>query len=130
MNQLINRIFKIWAYTVSHNFLIIRSPMKFPDQDDYNEDSKYNIDIEFSSVAYLDIPTILKGIELQEIIKDDEIPENLLKFKLDSYKIFRLKSEHEFYYIVASNLSIGINKWINQDKIMNFKLKHDEILDI
>lgn len=54
MNELKNRLFKIWAYTVSHNFLILRSTLKYPDQEGYNDSFKYNIDIEFSAVAYLE----------------------------------------------------------------------------
>lgn len=127
MNDILNRTFKIWAYTVSHSFLILRSPMKFPDQDDYNEYYDYNIDIEFSAVAYLDLPNILKGIEIRELT--ERIPEKLIHYKNDlEFKIFEIKSENNIFYIVAGNYRIGKNKWLNEDRIVNLNLEYDEII--
>lgn len=53
-----NRKFKMWAYVVSHSSLLLRSEMKYPDQDDYSEDEGYNIDLEFWAVSYMNIPLI------------------------------------------------------------------------
>jgi hypothetical protein len=127
MNEILNRVFKMWAYTVSHSFLILRSPMKFPDQDDYNELYGCNIDIEFSAVAYLDLPNILKGIEIKELA--GRIPEKLTHFKDDlGFKIFEIKSENNKFYVVAGNYRIGKNKWLNEDRTVNFNLEYDEII--
>lgn len=128
MNQRINRDFKIWAYTLSHSFLIIRGLMKFPDQGGYNDDTNYNIDIEFSAVAYLDIPTTFNGIKITEI--NNDIPEKLKDFKFDlNYKIFQIETQENSYYIVAGNYRIGTNTWINDDRIQNLNLGYDRILE-
>lgn len=127
MNNLSYRVFKIWAYTVSHSFLILRSPMRFPDQDDFNEIYSYNIDIEFVAVAYLDIPNVLNGIEITELI--DNIPVKLQHYKMDlGFKIFEIKSENNLFYIVAGNYRVGKNSWLNEDRIANMNLEYDEII--
>jgi hypothetical protein len=127
MDELINRVFKIWAYTVSHCFLILRSSLKYPDQEEFDENCTYNIDIEFSAVAYIDIPTTLQGIEIKELL--DNIPDELLSYKLNlGYKIFELKSRNRAYYIVAGSYRVGKNKWINQDRILNMNLEYDTII--
>jgi hypothetical protein len=127
MDELINRVFKIWAYTVSHSFLILRSPLKFPDQEGFDEKHSYNIDIEFSSVAYIDIPTVLNGIELRELINN--IPEQLQQFKTNfGYRVFEIKTNRKYHYIVAGSYRIGKNTWIAEDRVLNMKLEYDSII--
>ncbi len=127
MNELINRVFKIWAYTISHCFLILRSPQKFPDQDDFDENYNYNIDIEFSAVRYIDIPAILNGIEIRELI--NQIPEKFQSYKNEQgYKVFEIKSGEKYYYIVAANYRIGKNKWVAEDRVSNMSLEYDIII--
>ncbi len=127
MNHLKDRVFKIWAYTVSHSFLILRSPMKFSDQEGYNEFYDYNIDLEFSAVAYLDLPVFLQGIEIKEI--KENIPQKLLRYRTDlGYKVFEIQSENNLFYVVAGNYRIGKNKWLTEDRIINMNLEYVEIL--
>ncbi len=127
MKELKNRIFKIWAYTSSHSILILRSPLKYPDQEGYNESYIHNLDIEFSAVAYLDIPNIMEIIIINEI--DSNIPLKLqyTKTKL-GYKIFEIKSDGNTYYIAAGSYRIGKNKWISEDRVQNMNLEYDEII--
>ncbi|WP_454047001.1 hypothetical protein [Chryseobacterium sp. Marseille-Q8038] len=125
-----NRKFKMWAYIVSHSSLLLRSEMKFPDQDNYTEDQSYNIDFEFWAVNYINIPTILSNIIIKEITEKEvpmEIDKNLLKYNM---KIFELESEEKKYYIIAGGLLIGKNQWVNQDRILNsnLNLEHDEVI--
>ncbi len=128
MNELINRAVKIWAYTVSHSVLILRSPMKFPDQEGYSEKLSYNIDVEFSAVTYIDIPNTMQGIVIHEI--EERIPEKMLNYKLKlGFKVFEIVSEGKFYYIVAGSYRIGKNRWISEDRISNILLEYDEILE-
>lgn len=125
-----NRKFRLWSYTVSHSSLILRSEMKYPDQDNYSESLSSNIDLEFWAVSYINIPSDILGINIREIKEEvlpKEINRELLRFDM---KIFELKSEESNYYIIAGGILIGKNKWINQDRIFNYgsNLKHDEIL--
>lgn len=127
MNELKYRLFKIWAYTVSHNFLILRSPLKYPDQEGYNDFCKYNIDIEFSAVAYLDIPSVMNGIYIHQI--ECNIPEKLQYYKNElNYKVFEINSDGKLYYIVAGSYRIGKSAWDLEDRIQNMYLEYDEII--
>jgi len=125
-----NRKFRIWAYTVSHSSLILRSEMKYPDQDNYSENISYNIDLEFWEVNYISLPSDLLGINIIEItveILPEEINRELL---IHDMKIFELESFGSKYYVIAGGLLIGENKWQNQDRISDYRsnLEHDEIL--
>ncbi|MBP2616382.1 hypothetical protein [Chryseobacterium jejuense] len=125
-----NRKFKIWAYTVSHNSLLIRSIMQYDDEEGYSEGTSYNIDLEFSFVEYMDIRTVWDSISVSTVEKENLTSD--LKEKFGSYegKIFEIKSNKEKTYIVAYSLLIGTNKWGLDDRIFNHQmnLKHDEIL--
>lgn len=120
----------MWAYITSHSSLLLRSEMKYPDQEDYSENTSYNIDLEFWSVSYINTPTYLYEITIKEITQKElpaDIDKELLKYNM---KIFELESTGRKYYIFAGGLLVGKNSWINQDRIFdyNLNLEHDEIL--
>lgn len=125
-----NRKFKIWAYTVSHSSLLIRSIMQYDDEEGYSEGTSYNIDLEFSFVEYMDIKAVWDSISVSTVEKENLTSD--LKEKFGSYegKIFEIESNKEKTYIVAHNLLIGTNKWGLEDRIFNYhmNLRHDEIL--
>lgn len=122
-----NRDFKIWSYTVSHSFLLLRSPMFFEDMEGYSEDTNYNIDIEFYSVVYIEIPNKMKGISVQKI--DNHIPLKLKEYaSSENLGVFEIKSEERSSFIVAAGYRVGKNKWVTEDRISNIRLEHDEIL--
>ena len=119
-----DRTFKIWAYTISHNFLIIRSPMLFEDMNGYNEILNYNIDIEFTAVIYMNIPSVLSGFKIKEL--KNNIPD-LYKI-YDDFKVYEIESNGNKYYIVAGNYPIGTNKWLFEHRITDMTLQYDNIL--
>jgi hypothetical protein len=119
-----NRVFQTWSYTVSHSTLIIRSAMKFEDQEDYDKSLDFNIDIEFSAVMYMDIPNVFNGIEIRE-----EKNITIDKFKKNGFKLFEIKSNGTLYYILAGGYRIGKNQWISEDRILNMSLEYDEIIE-
>ncbi|MGL6126585.1 hypothetical protein [Chryseobacterium artocarpi] len=125
-----NRKFKIWAYTVSHSSLLLRSVMQYDDEEGYSEETSYNIDLEFSFVEYMDVKTTWDSISISVVEKENLRSD--LKEKFDSYegKIFEIESNKEKTYIVAYSVLIGTNKWGLDDRIFNYhiNLKHDEIL--
>lgn len=128
MNKISSRTFKVWAYIPSHNTLILRSLLKYPDEEGFDEKCMYNIDIEFVSVKYMDIPTTLYGIELYELKHD--IPEKLKNMITNrDLKIFEIKSHEKQYYIIASDYIIGANEWpLEKDRTKNFNLEYDNII--
>ncbi len=92
------RWFKLWAYTLSHSSLLIRSEMKYPDQDEYSENTSYNIDLEFWSVQYINIPASLNGITITEITSK-QLPKRIsLEFLKYDMKIFEIQSKGIQYY--------------------------------
>jgi hypothetical protein len=70
MNEFLNRTFKLWGYSVSHSFLILRSPMIFEDLEGYSAVTGYNIDIEFAAVQYLEVPCKLTSVKIRELYAD------------------------------------------------------------
>jgi hypothetical protein len=127
MNYISDRVFKIWAYTVSHSFLILRSPKIFEDVDGYSIATNHNVDIEFWGVSYLDLPNVLNGITVKKIQKN--IPQRFRKYanSLD-YKVFKIKSEGSVFYVVAAGYRIGKNNWDNEHRISNPNFEYDEII--
>ncbi|SDJ22907.1 hypothetical protein SAMN05421542_3089 [Chryseobacterium jejuense] len=125
-----NRKFKIWAYTVSHSSLLIRSVMQYDDMEDYSEETSFNIDLEFSFVEYMDLKTTWDSISISVVERENLRSDLKEKFDLYEGKIFEIESNKEKSYIVAYSLLIGINKWGLDDRIFNHQmnLKHDEIL--
>jgi hypothetical protein len=115
------RKFRIWGYSVSHSFLLLRSS--------YNPDEErrgFNIDIEFVDVDYLDVPMSLDGISIEEL--KENLPEKFKKYQNSPrFRVFQIKSDVN-YYTVAANYLVGKNDWIGEDRMINSSLKYDEIL--
>ncbi len=127
-----DRSFKLRAYTVSHSSLLIRNEMKYPDQDGYSENTSYNIDLEFWSIQYIDIPASLNKITIKEITSK-QLPKRInLEFLKYDMKIFEIQSKGIQYYIIAGGLLVGKNKWENEDRVFNSNsnLEHEEIIYI
>ena len=121
MSYTSDRKFRMWAYSVSHSFLLLRST--------YNPDEErrgFNIDIEFVGVDYLDMPITLQGISIEEL--KEGLPEKFSKYQNSvRYRVFQIKSDAN-YYIVAANYLVGKNSWIGEDRMINSSLKYDKIL--
>ena len=111
----------MWAYSVSHSFLLLRSSYN-PDEEKHG----YNIDIEFVDVDYLDMPGTLQGISIEEL--KENLPEKFMKYQNSlRYRVFQIKSDIN-YYIVAGNYLVGKNNWIGESRMINPSLKYDKIL--
>ena len=125
-----SRTFKLWAYIVSHSSLLIRSEMQYPDQENYSEETGYNIDLEFWALNYIDIPSKLNKLTIKEIGEQELPPKINRDLLIHDMKIFQLESNESKYYIIAGGLLIGKNRWENKDRIFDYNsnLEHDEIL--
>jgi len=125
-----DRSFRIWAYSVSHGSLILRSEMKFPD-DEEPLDTDYNIDFEIWGVTYINIPEKMNGITIT-VISPEMLPDGfdprLFRYR---EKIFEIQSENRKYMIIAAGLLIGTNQWASdEDRIFKYhlNLQHDQVL--
>jgi hypothetical protein len=116
MIQFLNRAFRIWGYTVSHQSLLLRSEQEYPDVDGYKESSAFNIDIEFDSVAYIDLPARIESLELRAITRD--LPDKLKWVnKKPDLNVFELRSGDNRYCVVANSYLIGCNNWFSESRI-------------
>lgn len=104
--------------------------MKFIGDDGFTEDVSYNIDVEFWTVTFINIPTSLVGIKIIEISEEllpKSIDRELCKY---NQKIFELQDGDKKYHIIAGGLLVGVNRWENEDRIFNYdlNLEHDEVI--
>ena len=94
-----NRRFTFWYYTVSHGQALLRSVGK---------DNAENIDIYFGNVSYIEIPTVIDGLEIREPSSSDEEYING-KIGNTKQKITVLVHGEKKYYIVSSAIKIMKN---------------------
>ena len=114
---------------MSHGFLILRAPLYTPDKSDpyYDPELSFNVDIEFTDVSYIDIPSLFKGISISSI--KENIPIKFMPYlNVPTRKLYQLESEDKVFYIVASYCLIGTSTWINEDRIHFMDLKYDKVL--
>jgi len=127
MIEFADRKFKIWGYTISHRGLLLRSEQKYVDADDYKEEYGFNIDIEFGTVSYIDLPHAIYGLMLRKVTSG--FPEKLVRFTKDpDLNVFEITSNSEKYYVVADSYLVGRNKWGSESRISHIGLEHDAIL--
>lgn len=109
-----NRLFKLWYYTVSHRQALLRS---------IGYDNNENIDVYFGDVSYIEIPTVINGIEIVKPTLEDEA---YIMGKIGEIKkvITVLKVDNKRYYIVSSTVKIM------QNNLSIFDLPFDIINDM
>jgi hypothetical protein len=98
-----SRTHRAYDYRVSHDGFLLRGG---------SDDSSYkNIDIEFVNVFYLEIPTMFRGIVIEEIKMTPELiatfPE--LTDSETTGRLFRLTTEGRYYFVGAYGFSIHYN---------------------
>ncbi|WP_310487566.1 hypothetical protein [Chamaesiphon sp. VAR_69_metabat_338] len=100
--QIAERTFQMWDYHSSHSQLLLRSPKR--------PGITTNIDIKFFGVAYLNIPTIIRGCAIGEATAAEiEQIDSLLPNRADVNRVFIISSAGNRYPIVAVNYKISEN---------------------
>ncbi|MES2485822.1 MAG: hypothetical protein V4581_07725 [Bacteroidota bacterium] len=122
------RNFKLWSYTVSHKSLILRSPLFSKDITEVGYDPALvnNIDIEFSGVEYLNMPSFFSGIKVEVLLDNIVNFEPYLQWPHD--RVFKIIASEGIFHIIASSCVIGTSSWLGKDRISNPQLKYDLIL--
>lgn len=93
------RLFQAWEYAVTHGQLLLRSPST---GNDY-----YNIDIIFSGVKFLHLPTALNLVELVDGESlSDHVSLSLLKDWGSRSKVFVLRTDTQHWYVVAKRVQV------------------------
>jgi hypothetical protein len=101
--------------------------MLFFDNEGFNTDTSYNIDLEFTEVVYMEIPEIFN--ELKIVVKNiKDIPNRIQDKVTQNTKIFELQTNRNIYYILAMNLVIGKNEWGTESRTNNLSFKHEQII--
>lgn len=89
------RRFQIWTYTVSHGQLLLRS--------NKDSDNETRIDILFKDVAIVNLPTVLKNIDIKvakEFDKHNGFDQEILKWR----SIFAVNCDGFSGYVVAATI--------------------------
>ncbi|MBG6130732.1 hypothetical protein IWQ47_002196 [Aquimarina sp. EL_43] len=128
MKYISDRRFKLWAYSIGHGSMIIRSEMQYPDVEYTTKyDPNCTIDIEFWGVRYLDIKTDFSNLVLSQELSN--IPKRFLSIiSEEDLKVFKLESSNETNYVVAAGCLVGKSMWTNEDRLHNIDLSYQEEL--
>lgn len=112
------RMFQLWDYTVSHQQMLLRSPIMPAVADD-------NIDIFLWGVAYVDLPTRLDGLSISWANPDEasEIT-RLLPGSIHSPRVFCFESNSHRYRIAASGLEVLRNQLDIFDSTIVYYSRH------
>lgn len=100
------KIFQVWDALVSHAHFLLRSSYTDPDSG--------NIDIIFIGTSYLEIPTMLYGLEIAETLDsfllDQFTKRTGKKFGIGTgNKLFEIKSAGKEFYVIAGQVLIDTN---------------------
>ena len=86
--------FKLWEYRVSHKQLLLRRPKL--------SDSSKNFDLMFYNVEYMDLPSVLPDLELDDPNQEDiAFAESRVGKDVEKSRVFVLKSEGLRHIVVA-----------------------------
>ncbi len=108
--QTVDRIFKIWEYQVSHGLLLIRSP-KAPALG-VDPERHTNIDIIFREVAYMNLPSVFRGVKFGQASAEElGSLEVLLGKAFDPDLAHTLLSEGRRFVVVAASVTVSENDW-------------------
>lgn len=97
-----DRVFKVWDFHITHSRLLLRSPR--------DKQHEQNIDVIFYGVAYIEMPTLLNGIELEQPTKADlEKMESVLGREVPQDEVHVLSSQGGRFVLVAISKKITAN---------------------
>ena len=99
-----SRYFTVFDYLVSHGQLLLRS--------DKIKGHKENIDIIFYDTTFMQLFTMLHGVTIRLVDKNEIINYNSVKeyFSYDNKNLFEIESKGEKYYIAASFVRVFENQ--------------------
>ena len=124
MKYKIERKFKLWAYSISHKSLVLRSEMQYEDVEyDYKLERNVTIDIEFYGVSLVNIPTFIDIIDINQESVIDLSSMNVVD---EGQKVYQI---NEDFHIIASGYLIGESEWgADLCRIFNLELEYDKII--
>ncbi len=113
------RRFQFWDYTVSHQQLLLRSPL--------SSDQATNIDIVFLGVDFLQIPSAFEGLQLsQATVQETAKVAESLNCIDSSCRVFSLRSQNRHYYVAAAAFIIYENQLELFESSLEYFSIHEE----
>jgi len=107
------RVFKLWDYSVSHKQMLLRSPR--------TPDIKTNIDVVFWGVEFIEIATVLAGIEITAGTADHAVLAARLHDSIGTCDVYRIVSVGKRYLAVAQGFQVLENVLdIFESTLVNF----------
>jgi hypothetical protein len=98
----VGRIFQVWEYRVSHKQLLLRCPK--------SSDSSKNFDVMFYNVQYMDLPSVLRDLEIEQPNQSDiAFAESRIGEAVSGGNVFVLKSGNQRYIVVAGGAAVSEN---------------------
>jgi hypothetical protein len=100
-----DREFRIWDYTISHKTLLIRSSK-------YSSGGhEFNIDIQFSNVVWMNLPSDFKEIVVSQIDSEDVVLSETNKFRHGGYPpIYCVMQDKDVMgFVVCSYVTVEFN---------------------
>src|SRR5580692_3599743 len=106
------RSFQMWAYTVGHAQLLLRSPK--------STDLPTRIDVLFKNVAAVHLPTILDGLTISGATEEEksELHVQVGLPRLDGRKVFVVRGSNFIGYVIA-----GVVAW-HEDEREHYEASH------
>jgi hypothetical protein len=98
-----NRVFEVWAYSVSHAKLLLRSTK--------SDEHATRIDLGFKNVRYIQLPTLLSDLSVHIDSVEDLNPSVRASCDTKGVSIFVLQADQAVGYVVA-----GYGGWIEDDR--------------
>jgi len=98
----LGRIFKVWEYRVSHKQLLLRCPK--------SSDSSKNFDVMFYDVQYMELPSVLRRLEIEQPNQSDiAFVEKRIGKAVGEGQVFVLNSGNQRYIVVAGGAAVSEN---------------------
>ncbi len=109
-----NRSFQLWAYSVSHAQLLIRSPRS-------KEDPK-NIDVAFFGVGLIEVPSGFIGLTIEDASTKEAkaVRRRRLRDSSDVDHVYRLITDDEVFFVVAAHLRVSENSLDYRETDLDF----------
>jgi hypothetical protein len=106
--QKFDRTFQVWEYWVGHAQLVLRSLGSVLQPSDSS--LSRNVDLQFVSVQYLELPTLLSELEIVDPVADEcRKVREILGRDVPAQQVYVLATPDRRYLIVAGNMSVSEN---------------------
>ncbi len=107
------RSFQVWAYSVSHGQLLIRSPKSI--------ETPENVDVAFFGVAMMELPAGFLGLKIEDASDQDIAAAKMRVQDPDRIRrVYALESREKRYLVAATDLRVSKNGFDYRETDLDF----------